>query len=115
MVDDTSRLPHAQHTVDVPSPADGYVASTQCENLGVACVVLGGGREKKEDSIDPAVGLVFHKKVGEPVRRGEPLCTIHYNSDARLAEARQLIEQSYRITPAAPTGARPLVHRVLGE
>ncbi len=115
VVDDPGRLPRARHTVDVPSPASGYVASTQCEQLGVACVVLGGGREKKEDSIDPAVGLVFHKKVGDAVSHGEPLCTIHYNSEARLAEARGLVEQSYRIEPSAPRRLRPLVHRVIGE
>jgi len=115
VVDDPGRLPRARHTVDVPSPASGYVASTQCEQLGVACVVLGGGREKKEDSIDPAVGLVFHKKVGDAVSHGEPLCTIHYNSEARLAEARGLVEQSYRIEPSAPRRPRPLVHRVIGE
>jgi len=115
VVDDPGRLPRARHTVDVPSPASGYVASTQCEQLGVACVVLGGGREKREDSIDPAVGLVFHKKVGDAVRRGEPLCTIHYNSEARLAEARRLVEESYRIEPSAPRQPRPLVHRVIGE
>jgi len=115
VVDDPGRLPRARHTVDVPSPASGYVASTQCEQLGVACVVLGGGREKKEDSIDPAVGLTFHKKVGDAVSHGEPLCTIHYNSEARLAEARGLVEQSYRIEPSAPRRPRPLVHRVIGE
>ena len=115
VVDDPGRLPRARHTVDVPSPASGYVASTQCELLGVACVVLGGGREKKEDSIDPAVGLVFHKKVGDAVSHGEPLCTIHYNSEARLAEARGLVEESYRIEPSAPRRLRPLVHRVIGE
>ena len=115
VVDDPGRLPRARHTVDVPSPASGYVASTQCEQLGVACVVLGGGREKKEDSIDPAVGLVFHKKVGDAVSHGELLCTIHYNSEARLAEARGLVEQSYRIEPSAPRRLRPLVHRVIGE
>ncbi len=115
VVDDPGRLPRARHTVDVPSPASGYVASTQCEQLGVACVVLGGGREKKEDSIDPAVGLVFHKKVGDAVSHGEPLCTIHYNSEARLAEARGLVEESYRIEPSAPRRLRPLVHRVIGE
>src|SRR5437660_246049 len=114
-VDDPGRLPRARNTVDVPSPASGYVASTQCEQLGVACVVLGGGREKKEDSIDPAVGLTFHKKVGDAVSHGEPLCTIHYNSEARLAEARGLVEQSYRIEPSAPRRPRPLVHRVIGE
>ena len=52
----------------------------QCEQIGTACVILGGGRERKEDSVDPAVGIVLHKKVGDAVAAGEPLCTIHYNS-----------------------------------
>jgi pyrimidine-nucleoside phosphorylase len=64
-----------------PAQPRGYVASIQCEQLGVACVVLGGGREKKEDKIDPAVGLEFHKRIGDAVERGEPLCTLHYNSE----------------------------------
>ncbi len=115
VVDDPRRLPRAQYTADLLSPADGFVASTQCEQLGIACMALGGGREKKEDSIDPAVGLVFHKKVGDPVKRNEPLCTIHYNSEARLPSARQLIEQSYRIEPSPSQQLRPLVHRVIGE
>lgn len=114
VVDDARRLPRARHTVEVPSPADGSVGSIQCEKVGMACVALGGGRDKKEDTIDPAVGLVFHKKVGDAVSRGEPLCTIHYNSDAKLAEARRLIEENYQIVPAAPASQRPLVHRVIG-
>ena len=115
VVDDPGRLPRARHTMDVTSPADGYVAGTACEQFGIACVVLGGGREKKEDTIDPAVGLVFQKKVGDAVRRGEPLCTIYYNSEARLAEARRLVEVGYRIESAPPQVKRPLVHRVIGE
>ena len=55
----------------------------QCEQIGTACVILGGGRERKEDSVDPAVGIVLHKKVGDAVAAGEPLATIHYNSEAR--------------------------------
>jgi len=115
VMDDPSRLPRARQTLSVRSPASGYVAGVQCEQLGIACVVLGGGRERKEDSIDPAVGLTFHKKVGDAVNRDEPLCTIHYNSEARLGEARRLVEQSYRIEPSAPRGPRPLVFRVIGE
>ena len=75
----------------------------------VAIVVLGGGREKKEDSIDPGVGIVFHKKTGDAVKKGEPLCTLHYNADARLAEARELIDRAYRITPAPPWMATALI------
>jgi thymidine phosphorylase len=114
VVDDPKRLARATHTLDVVSGADGYVSATQCEQLGVACVVLGGGREKKEDAIDPAVGLVFHKRIGDGVRRGEPLCTLHYNSDARLDEARRLVETAYKISPRPPAAGRALVGRVIG-
>ena len=57
------------HKVDVLSPRAGYVAAIQCERVGTACVILGGGRERKEDSIDPAVGFVLHKKVATPSLR----------------------------------------------
>ena len=114
VVDDPRRLARARQTLGVTSPADGYVAGTQCEQLGVACVVLGGGREKKEDTIDPAVGLEFHKRIGDAVKRGEPLCTLHYNASGRLDEARRLVETAYRIEPEKPKTIPPLVHRVIG-
>ena len=115
VLDDPSRLPRAQHTLPLLSPAAGYVGSIACEQVGTAVVVLGGGREKKEDAVDPAVGLVLHKKVGDPVRAGEPLCTVHYNSDARLAEARRLLEASFRVGAQASDHKRPMVRCVLGE
>jgi thymidine phosphorylase len=56
-----------------------------------------------------------HKKRGDHVVTGEPLCTIHYNSDARLDEARRLIELAYRIEAEPPRRTRPLVHGVIGS
>ncbi|HZR27651.1 MAG TPA: thymidine phosphorylase [Terriglobales bacterium] len=114
-IDDPGRLPQAEHKIDVMSPAAGFVTSMLCEQLGTASVLLGGGRERKEDSIDPAVGMMIHKKVGDAVTAEEPLCTIYYNSAARLERARPLIEQSYKIEAAPPQKARPLVHRVIGN
>jgi len=76
--------------------------------------MLGGGREKKEDKIDHGVGLEFHKRIGDRAEKGEPLATIHYNSDARLAEAKSLIADSYHIGEEAPREKRPLVRRILG-
>jgi pyrimidine-nucleoside phosphorylase len=114
VVDDPEKLPLARNKVDVKSASAGYLVSTQCEQLGIACVVLGGGREKKEDAIDPAVGLEFHKRVGDAVRVGEALCTIHYNADARLDEARKLVETAYMIAAEPPKNLRSLVHRVIG-
>src|SRR5580693_143471 len=102
VVDDPRRLPQAHSHVDVPSPSDGFIIATNCEQLGTALATLGGGREKKEDAIDHAVGLEFHKRIGDRVEKGEPLAAIHYNSASKLAEARNLIGASYQIGDAAP-------------
>jgi pyrimidine-nucleoside phosphorylase len=92
----------------------GYITATNCEQFGIALAMLGGGREKKEDTIDHAVGLEFRKRIGDRVEKGEPLATIHYNSDAKLAEAKSLIAESYLIGKNAPSGERPLIRRILG-
>jgi pyrimidine-nucleoside phosphorylase len=113
IVDDRKRLPQARSTVEVSAPKAGFVNAIDCERIGVASLVLGGGREKKEDAVDPAVGLIVHKKVRERVAAGEPLCTIHFNRDARLAEAQAMITNAYSITPEPPAAKRPLVHKVI--
>ncbi len=114
VVDDPARLARARQTLIVTSASGGFVSAIQCEQLGVAGVILGGGREKKEDQIDPAVGLEFHKRIGDAVERGEPLCTLHYNSEARLAEARMLAQTAYRIQPEKPQSVPPLIYRTIG-
>jgi pyrimidine-nucleoside phosphorylase/thymidine phosphorylase len=112
-IDDPKKLPQARHTMIVSSPKNGYVTSLQCEQVGTACVILGGGRERKEDSVDPAVGIVLHKKVGDAVSAGEALATIYYNAEARAARARQLLEESYQIAGSPARDKRPLIHRVI--
>jgi pyrimidine-nucleoside phosphorylase len=114
-IDDPKRLPQAQHTMILSSPKSGYLASLQCEQVGTACVILGGGRERKEDAVDPAVGIVLHKKVGDAVSAGEPLATIYYNAETRAGRARQLLEQSCQITDSPVLEKRPLIHRVIGK
>lgn len=114
VVDDPGRLPRAKAEVEVASPLAGYVAATACERLGVALAILGGGREKKEDAIDVGVGLVFHKKIGDRVEKGEALATIHFNAEKRLEEAKKMIRESYRIEAEPPADKRPLVRRIIG-
>jgi thymidine phosphorylase len=111
-VDDTTLLPQARQSVQVRSAKAGFVSSMQCEQIGTACVILGGGRERKEDSVDPAVGIVLHKKVGDQVAADEALATIFYNSDAKAERAEQLILTSCEISDVAPP-KRPLVHRII--
>jgi pyrimidine-nucleoside phosphorylase len=113
VVDDPGLLPRATYQVDLASPASGVVTDIMVEQIGTAGVLLGGGREKKEDSVDPAVGIIVHKKLGDKVSAGESLCTVHYNSAERLERARPLIVQSYKIDAAASVAARPLIGRVI--
>jgi pyrimidine-nucleoside phosphorylase len=113
VVDHPELLPRSRHTLEVTSPTGGGVSAIDCEAIGAACVVLGGGREKKEDSVDPAVGIVLHRKVGDPVKPGDRLCTVHYNSEARANRAQQMLLQSYLISEAPRMQSRPLVHRVI--
>ena len=112
-IDDPARLPGTEHRVEVPSRQTGYVAAIACEQVGTACVILGGGRERKEDSVDPAVGIVVHKRIGDKVSAGESLCTIHCYSDAQAARAKTLLEESYQIAAAPPPNKPSLVHRVI--
>jgi pyrimidine-nucleoside phosphorylase len=114
IVEDPQLLPQAQSRANVSSPSAGFLTATNCEQLGTALATLGGGREKKEDTIDHAVGLEFHKRIGDRVEKGEPLVTIHYNSGAKLAEAQSLIAASYEIGEVAPRESRPLIRRIIG-
>ncbi len=114
VVDQTERLPIAPLHFHVASPASGFITGTNCEQFGIALAMLGGGREKKEDKIDHGVGLEFHKRIGDRVEKGEPLATIHYNSDAKLAEAKSRIAESFHIGEEAPREKRPLVRRLIG-
>jgi pyrimidine-nucleoside phosphorylase len=109
VVDEPGRLPQPSFHAHVLSSTSGYVCATNCQQFGIALAILGGGREKKEDAIDHAVGLEFHKRIGDRVEQGEPLATIHYNADARLAEAKTMITGSYVIRQEVPQ--QPLLIR----
>jgi len=113
IVDDTSLLPAAKHQVTVVSPRSGYIQSMHCRDFGIALAILEGGRSKKEDRIDPGVGLEFHRRIGERVTAGEKLVTIQYNSAARLAEARQLLENGFVVGDEAPP-LPPLIRQIIG-
>ena len=110
---DTSQLPQARERREARSRSAGFVQAINCEQVGIASLVLGGGREKKEDNIDPAVGIVLHKKVGDAIRQDEAICTLHYNSSARLDEAESLIHAAYKIGTEKTAKAGSLIKKVI--
>jgi pyrimidine-nucleoside phosphorylase len=115
VIDSPDLLPTAASKVDVTSHAGGVLLATDCQQFGIALAMLGGGRETKEDRIDHAVGLEFHKRIGERIEIGEPLATIHYNNDAKLAEAKDLVAESFVVDQDSVGQApKPLIRRIIG-
>ena len=97
------RLPKASIIEEIESPAEGYVQSIVCDEIGVCSLVLGGGRETKESVIDLSVGLVLHKKVGDYVKQGDSLATIHANDREKLNAAKERFLNAYTINDTPVT------------
>ncbi|MFQ5722918.1 MAG: thymidine phosphorylase [Terriglobia bacterium] len=112
VVDDPRRLPRAGQRRDLPAAVAGYLERMDAERLGWAAMALGAGRTRLEDRIDPAVGLVVHKKVGERVQRGEPLATLHFNDERRLAEAQAWLDAAFVVSSEPPEPV-PLIFETL--
>lgn len=106
------KLPQASMTQEIESPADGYIQRIVCDEIGICSLILGGGRETKESAIDLSVGLVLHKKVGDAVKKGESLATIHANDQAKLDMAKERFLQAYTIDEE-PVEKKPLIKGIV--
>lgn len=104
MVDDPTKLPKAQIVKTLTAAQSGYVRQLNALQVGLASVDLGAGRERKEDSVDHAVGIIVHKKVGDAIAAGEPTFTLHANDPKKLEQARQRLEHTivYSEQPTLP-------------
>jgi pyrimidine-nucleoside phosphorylase len=81
VVDQPEKLPEARFKIELPAQEDGYVSEIIADSVGTAAMLLGAGRATKESQIDLAVGLVLNKKVGDSVKKGDSLVTIHSNRE----------------------------------
>jgi pyrimidine-nucleoside phosphorylase len=113
VADDPARLPAAPHREMVAAERAGYVAALDAEAIGRAAMVLGAGRDRVEDAVDPAVGAVVHARLGGRVRAGDPLVELHYRDGAKVSAARHLLRAGIVIADEEPT-VRSLVQEVVG-
>jgi pyrimidine-nucleoside phosphorylase len=112
-VDDPELLPAARFQRSVPAPRSGFVSGVNAREVGLTSMLLGGGRAKKGDSVDHAVGIVLQAKVGDHVVEGDPLLTIHANDEAKLAGARQRLLSAYEWSDQE-VSPPPLLHQTVG-
>lgn len=109
---DTELLPKASIIRPVLAPCDGYISHIICDEVGIASLILGGGRETKDSEIDLAVGLVLTHKVGDHVRKGEPLAWLHANDEKKAAEAEKRFLAAYDFTQE-PVGKSDLIKKII--
>lgn len=112
VVDEPWRLPQAPHVREAAAPEAGYVARLDALRVAEVALSLGAGRRRKEDAVDPAVGVVLAKKVGDAVERGEPWARVHARTP-EAAEAAAAALQAALALSAQPVPRPPLVHEVL--
>ncbi len=112
VVDDVSKLPHADYVIEVPAKSSGVVSRIVADEIGIASMLLGAGRATKEDTIDLAVGLMLRKKVGDKVAEGESLVTIYANRED-VEDVKQKIYDNIDISDHAE--APTLIHTIITE
>lgn len=91
-------LPNATGVREISTSRGGYVSVIDAELIGQASAMIGAGRNMKEDSIDPAVGVILEVKVGQKIEAGSILCRLYHTSEDNLDEAADLVEDAFRIS-----------------
>jgi thymidine phosphorylase len=109
---DTSLLPKPKTLVDITADRDGYVTGMTTSDIGNAARLLGAGRLHKTDVLDLSVGLVMKVRVGDQVRQGDVLCTLHVGERSDVDGATALMKQSIAIGDTKPE-PRPLIRAVV--
>ena len=111
-IEDPDSLCIVEKRIPVVLGAAGYIAAMRAEEIGVAAQLLGAGRATKEDRIDPAVGLVMHKRQGMHVAADEPVATLYVNDPAHVEEAAALVRAAFTLSQEPPA-SMPMVYDVI--
>ena len=112
IVDHPELLPQAQYKIELPAQKTGTITEMIANDIGIASMMLGAGRQTKEDTIDLGVGIVLNKKVGDTVKEGEPLLTI-YSNQPDIFDVKAKLYDSIAIQD---TGHKPtLIHKIITE
>ena len=112
VIDDYSIMPQAKYKIDIKAEKDGVVSQITADEIGVASMLLGGGRAAKEDKLDYSVGIVLSHKVGDQVKKGDTLLTVYSNQED-ITKVEQLIRDNYLIGDAAEP--IKLIHEIITD
>ncbi len=102
IIEDVNILPQADHKVEISAKNEGYIKKIRADSIGRAAMILGAGRQKKEDDIDLSAGILLHKKIGDNVTKGEIIAEVHGNEDNGIKEVLEMVRDAYKICKDKP-------------
>lgn len=112
VTEDYSLFKQPQYSFEIATESDGYICGMNAEKVGLASVLLGAGREKKEDSIDPSAGIVLQKKTGDYIKKGETLAVFYTDDKSRVDSAREVFLSAFEYSNAEPQKHR-LIYKTI--
>ena len=115
VLDDTSKFKHASFVHEVVAAEEGYISSIGTEDYGIASVMLGAGREKKEDDIDYSAGILMRKNVGDFVKKGDSIATLIANREELFADAEKKLSNAVTIFSVPPKHVPHILARVSSD
>ena len=108
VIEDNSKFESSKVAKGLAAAQEGYIYSMDTEKCGIASMILGAGREKKEDTIDYSAGVIIHKKIGDYVKRGDLIASLYSSSEEKCINSSRLLGEAIKISSAEPV-VKPIV------
>lgn len=111
-IENTELFPKAKYSYEIKSEYDGYIVKTDAEKIGIASVILGAGRETKEDTIDMSAGIILNKKTGDWVQKGDTLATLYSCRESAFCASEQKFLSALEFSKEKPKDL-PLIYKII--
>ncbi|MEE0982322.1 MAG: hypothetical protein U0K91_11600, partial [Acutalibacteraceae bacterium] len=111
---DTSLFPKAEHSFEIKAESDGYICSMDAEKIGVASLLLGAGRNTKEDVLDFSAGIILKAKTGDRIEKGKTIAVLYANDETKFESASQKFNEAVGFS-TDPVEKQPLIYSVIRE
>ena len=105
-------FPEATHKHEIKSSVDGYIIKTDAEKIGISAVILGAGREKKDDTIDMSAGIILNKKTGDKVNKGDVIATLYSCNENSFTSSEEMFLSALEFSDAVPQ-SEALVYKII--
>ena len=113
LIEDTDKFTKAKFSHKVLADKDGYVSAMDAHKCGIASMLLGAGRQTKDDSINPAAGIIIERKNGDKIVKGDVLATLYADDESLFEKAEQIMHEAYHFSDTAPQKEKLIIEYVM--